>query len=221
MGMEALFCCFRSFGPKITALTGLGASVLSFAFLIWGVVDLWFKRKGVEVIYYITFVLVILALIGFVLLFLFLIMRGSRTINNLGRVICLLIIIICVLAFIFMVIAWIILIVYYADLHKDLKDMNSDEKIPSSEWAAVFVPSLITLIVLPFMALAANYLYKEFTDRMNLNPTPYPVTQNTIPTIPNITQPEINLNINGPVPPMGNNVPYPVPIQQSGVNINK
>ena len=59
MGMEALFCCFRSFGPKITALTGLGASVLSFAFLIWGVVDLWFKRKGVEVIYYITFVLVI------------------------------------------------------------------------------------------------------------------------------------------------------------------
>ena len=120
-----------------------------------------------------------------------------------------------------MVIAWIILIVYYADLHKDLKDMNSDEKIPSSEWAAVFVPSLITLIVLPFMALAANYLYKEFTDRMILNPTPYPVTQNTIPTIPNISQPEINLNINGPVPPMGNNVPYPVPIQQSGVNINK
>ena len=218
MGMEALFCCFRSFGPKITALTGLGASVLSFAFLIWGVVDLWFKRKGVEVIYYITFVLVILALIGFVLLFLFLIMRGSRTINNLGRVICLLIIIICVLAFIFMVIAWIILIVYYADLRKDLKDIGLDETIPSHDWAAVFVPSLITLIVLPLMALVANYLYKEFTDRMNLNPTP---TQNTIPTIPNISQPEINLNINGPVPPMGNNVPYPVPIQQSGVNINK
>lgn len=221
MGMEALFCCFRSLGPKATALTGLGASILSFAFLIWGVADLWFKKKGVEVIYIITFVLVILALVGFALLFIFLIMRGSRTINNLGRVLCLVIIIICVLAFIFMVIAWIILIVNYADLRKDLKDMNSDESIPSSEWAAVFVPSLITLIALPLMALAANYLYKEFTDRMNLNPTPYPVTQNTIPTIPNITQPEINLNVNGPVPPMGNNVPYPVPIQQSGVNINK
>ena len=212
MGMEALFCCFRGLGPKISAITGLGASVLSFAFLIWGLADLWFKRKGVHALYIITFVLVILALVGFALLFVFLMRTGPRAINNLGRTICLVIIMICVLAFIFMLISWIILIVYYAD---------SDKTIDSHEWAAVFVPSLITLIVLPLMALVANYLYKEFTDRMNLNPTPYPVTQNTIPTIPNISQPEINLNINGPVPPMGNNVPYPVPIQQSGVNINK
>ena len=212
MGMEALFCCFRGLGPKISAITGLGASVLSFAFLIWGLADLWFKRTGVHVLYIITFVLVILALVGFALLFVFLMKIGPRAINNLGRTICLVIIMICVLAFIFMLISWIILIVYYAD---------SDKTIDSHEWAAVFVPSLITLIVLPLMALVANYLYKEFTDRMNLNPTPYPVTQNTIPTIPNISQPEINLNINGPVPPMGNNVPYPVPIQQSGVNINK
>ena len=212
MGMEALFCCFRGLGPKISAITGLGASVLSFAFLIWGLADLDFKRKGVHVLYIITFVLVILALVGFALLFVFLMKIGPRAINNLGRTICLVIIMICVLAFIFMLISWIILIVYYAD---------SDKTIDSHEWAAVFVPSLITLIVLPLMALVANYLYKEFTDRMNLNPTPYPVTQNTIPTIPNISQPEINLNINGPVPPMGNNVPYPVPIQQSGVNINK
>ena len=212
MGMEALFCCFRGLGPKISAITGLGASVLSFAFLIWGLADLWFKRTGVHVLYIITFVLVILALVGFALLFVFLMMTGPRAINNLGRTICLVIIMICVLAFIFMLISWIILIVYYA---------GTDKTIHSHEWAAVFVPSLITLIVLPLMALVANYLYKEFTDRMNLNPTPYPVTQNTIPTIPNISQPEINLNINGPVPPMGNNVPYPVPIQQSGVNINK
>ena len=221
MGMEALFCCFRGLGPKISFITGLGASVLSFAFLIWGLADLWFKRKGVHALYIITFVLVILALVGFALLFVFLMRTGPRAINNLGRTICLVIIMICVLAFIFMLISWIILIVYYADLRKDLKDIGSDETIPSHDWAAVFVPSLITLIVLPLMALVANYLYKEFTDRMNLNPTPYPVTQNTIPTIPNISQPEINLNINGPVPPMGNNVPYPVPIQQSGVNINK
>ena len=221
MGMEALFCCFRGLGPKISAITGLGASVLSFAFLIWGLADLWFKRTGVHVLYIITFVLVILALVGFALLFVFLMMTGQRAINNLARIICLVIIMICVLAFIFMLISWIMLIVYYADLRKDLKDSGSDETIPSHDWAAVFVPSLITLIVLPLMALVANYLYKEFTNRMNLNPTPYPVTQNTIPTIPNSSQPEINLNINGPVPPMGNNVPYPVPIQQSGVNINK
>ena len=42
-----------------------------------------------------------------------------------------------------------------------------------------------------------------------------------MPTIPNVAPPEIIPNINGPVPPMGNNVPFPVPIQQSVVNINQ
>ena len=239
MGIQPLFCCFSNMSPIISAITGIGASVLSFAFLIWGIADLWFKKSGVEVIYIISFVLVILCLVLFILLLVFIFITDSRGFNNFARVLCLVILIMCAVAFIFMLISWIILIVDYAKLRKDLKDVEEEClellditgtisynpvkncKIPSSEWAAVFVPSLITLIVLPLMALVANYLYKEFTDRMNLNPTPYPVTQNTIPTIPNISQPEINLNINGPVPPMGNNVPYPVPIQQSGVNINK
>ena len=221
MGMEALFCCFRGLGPKISAITGLGASVLSFAFLIWGLADLWFKRKGVHALYIITFVLVILALVGFALLFVFLMMTGQRAINNLGRTICLVIIMICVLAFIFMLISWIILIVYYADLRKDLKDIGSDETIPSHDWAAVFVPSLITLLALLIMALAANYLYKVFTDKMNTTPYPVNIPNNSMPTIPNVAPPEIIPNINGPVPPMGNNVPFPVPIQQSVVNINQ
>ena len=212
MGMEALFCCFRGLGPKISAITGLGASVLSFAFLIWGLADLWFKRTGVHVLYIITFVLVILALVGFALLFVFLMMTGQRAINNLGRTICLVIIMICVLAFIFMLISWIMLIVYYAD---------PDKTNPSHEWAAVFVPSLITLLALPIMALAANYLYKVFTDKMNTTPYPVNIPNNSMPTIPNIAPPEIIPNINGPVPPMGNNVPFPVPIQQSVVNINQ
>ena len=221
MGMEALFCCFRGLGPKISAITGLGASVLSFAFLIWGLADLWFKRTGVHVLYIITFVLVILALVGFALLFVFLMKIGPRAINNLGRIICLVIIMICVLAFIFMLISWIILIVNYADLRKDLKDIGSDETIPSHDWAAVFVPSLITLLALPIMALAANYLYKVFTDKMNTTPYPANIPNNSMPTIPNVAPPEIIPNINGPVPPMGNNVPFPVPIQQSIVNINQ
>ena len=247
MGVAPLFCCFQNQQPNCMVFTGLGASILSFAFLIWGVADLEYKRKGVQAIYIISFILVILCMLAFIALFIFLNLRRTqafRTIMNLGRIICLVIICMCGVAFIFMLVAFIILIVDYAKFRSFLKnpfdkdvsdyewgkdlsvDIDEEEEdlsfsLKSHEWAAVFVPSLITLIVLPLMALVANYLYKEFTDRMNLNPTPYPVTQNTIPTIPNISQPEINLNINGPVPPMGNNVPYPVPIQQSGVNINK
>ena len=72
------------------------------------------------------------------------------------------------------------------------------------------------------MALAANYLYKVFSNKMNTPPNlPVNITQNTIPTLPNIPQPGMFPNNNGPVPPMGNNIAYPVGIQQSGININQ
>ena len=227
MGIQPLFCCFSNMSPIISAITGIGASVLSFAFMIWGIADLWFNKSGVEVIYIISFVLVILCLVLFILLLVFIFITDSRAFNNFARVLCLVILIMCAVAFIFMLISWIILIVDYAKLRKDLKekclellDINPVKncKIPSDEWAAVFVPSLITLIALPIMALAANYLYKVFTDNMN---TTQNIPNNSMPTIPNIAPPEIIPNINGPVPPMGNNVPFPVPIQQSVVNINQ
>ncbi len=239
MGIQPLFCCFSNMSPIISAITGIGASVLSFAFMIWGIADLWFKKSGVEVIYIISFVLVILCLVLFILLLVFIFITDSRGFNNFARVLCLVILIMCAVAFIFMLISWIILIVDYAKLRKDKKDDEeeclellditgtfSDNpvkncKIPSSEWAAVFVPSLITLIALPIMALAANYLYKVFTDKMNTTQYPVNIPNNSMPTIPNTAPPEIIPNINGPVPPMGNNVPFPVPIQQSVVNINQ
>ena len=233
MGIQPLFCCFSNMSPIISAITGIGASVLSFAFLIWGIADLWFKKSGVEVIYIISFVLVILCLVLFILLLVFIFITDSRAFNNFARVLCLVILIMCAVAFIFMLISWIILIVDYAKLRKDLKDVEEEClelldinpvkncRIPSDEWAAVFVPSLITLIALPIMALAANYLYKVFTDKMNTTPYPVNIPNNSMPTIPNIAPPEIIPNINGPVPPMGNNVPFPVPIQQSVVNINQ
>ena len=46
MGIQPLFCCFSNMSPIISAITGIGASVLSFAFLIWGIADLWFKKSG-------------------------------------------------------------------------------------------------------------------------------------------------------------------------------
>ena len=98
-------------------------------------------------------------------------------------------------------------------------DWKYDQKISAREWVALILPLVISLICLPVMALAANYLYRLFFDRMN-KPVNLPVnvTQTTLPTYPNVQQPGIFPNNNGPVPPMGNNVVYPVEIQ-SGLNM--
>ena len=230
MGMEALFCCFSNQLPFCPAGTGIGTSILSIAFLIWGLADVGFKRKGVEVIYIIAFVLIILILIAFIVALILLVITinpsSYRSVNNLGRILCLVIIIMCAVAFIFLLVSFIIQLVDYVKLNNDLKDMQKylkdmqkDLKIPAKEWVALILPLLISLICLPIMALAANYLYRLFFDRMN-KPVNLPVnvTQTTLPTYPNVQQPGIFPNNNGPVPPMGNNVVYPVEIQ-SGLNM--
>ena len=246
MGVAPLFLCFQNQQPNCMVFTGLGASILSFAFLIWGVADLEYKRKGVQAIYIISFILVILIMLAFIALFIFLNLRRTqafRTIMSLGRIICLVIICMCAVAFIFMLVAFIILIVDYAKFHSFLNSDDPDENIDDyvwatdlsfnvdeedgslsikpHEWAAIFVPSIITLICLVVMALVANILYKVFYENMNPTTTAVNVTDATIPTVPNVPQPGVFPNNNGPVPPVVNYAPYPVTIQQSGLAINK
>ena len=261
MVVQQLFCCFRNQQPNCAAFTGIGASVFSFAFLIWGLADLGFKERGVKAIYIIAFILIILSMIGLIILLIILKLRSSITnknLNNIGRIICLAILIMCGIAFIFIVISFIDLIITYSKLRSDIKKgkfksnkipdklkdawdkafddatgnydyydedwylkvLNDELKIVDHEWAAIFVPSLFTLICLPLMALAANFLYKVFLERIN-TPTSVKITQNTIPTQPNIPQPGIFPNNNAPVPPTGNNVAYLVTVNQSELDLNK
>ncbi len=220
MGIAPLFCCFKYKSENCIVLTGLGASIVSFAFLIWGLADLTFDRKGVKAIYIITFILVCLCLLGFIALFILLNLKKTesyRTFNTFGKIFSLAILFMCAIGFIFLFIVFIILIVDYADEEKNIPG----QYFPSHEWAAVFLPSLLSLICLVIMALAANILFKVFNDK--LTGTPYPVTinQNSMTTYPNIPQPVIYPINNGPVPPMGNNQAYPVVVQQSGMNLNK
>ena len=243
MGVSPFFCCFNNQQPKFVTATGLAASILAFAFLVWGVADLEFKRDGVKAIYIIAFILVILILLGFIFLFILLSMQKSnsyKTMMNLGKIICLLILCFTGIAFIFLLIAWIILLVDYSKLNSFLKDIRNGEydedidqdyswanplddidteaKIVGHEWGAVIVPGIIGLITLIVIALVANYLYKVFKDNFNSAPE-YPVTvnnQNTIGlTVPNMNQPGLFQNNNGPVPPLGNNFNNPVQNQQN------
>jgi len=222
MGCEPCFCCFARQSPNCMAWTGIIASILSIAFLIWGLADLSYDRKGAEVIYIIAFVLIVLCLIGFIIISILLNLRqgpGYSSINNFGRILCLVILGLCFISFVFLLAHWLVEVVDYADVEKLLPG----RQISRHDWAAVFVPSFISFISLVFMALAANILYKVFLERLMQN-TVHSVNQNSITTIPNnSTQPGIIPNNNAqPVPPMvANNVSYPVTIQQSGTNLNK
>jgi len=235
MGVSPLFLCFNGQPPKCLTITGLGATFVAFAFLIWGVADLEYKRRGVEVIYIMTFTFFIFIILGFLILFLLASLQISesyRPMMNVGRLLCLGLLILCGIAFIFLLVTWIILLVDYFKLRSFLKKLRNhekvtdddeydnawgygldnvelEEKIAGHEWGAVFAPSILGLLVLILDMLILNALYKMFLDTYNTRPQ-FPVVtvsnQNTITPLPNMTQPELfPNNNNGPVPPMGNN----------------
>ena len=242
MGVSPLMCCLSSQQPKCLSATGLAAGILAFAFFIWGIADLEFKRRGVMVIYIMTFTFFIFLMLGFVILFILSNLQNSHTYKammNVGRYICLLILVLTVIAFIFLLIAWIILLVDYSKLKSYLKDrkgkydkikdqdyfwayplddIDTEGKIVGHEWGAVIVPGIIGLIALIVIALVANALYKMFFDTYTSG-TQYPVTTgynpNSASPLPNITQPGLFPNTNGPVPPMGNNFNSQVEIKQN------
>ena len=99
------------------------------------------------------------------------------------------------------------------------------KRFKKKEWAAVFVPSIISLISLVYIILATNILYKVFEDNMGpdiVYPTAIP--PNSIINPNNVTQPGIFPPNNvGPVatPIEANNTTYPANIQQSGTNLNQ
>ena len=229
MGVSPLMCCFSSQQPKCLSATGLAAGILAFAFFIWGIADLEFKRRGVMVIYIMTFTFFIFLILGFVILFILSNLQNSHTYKammNVGRYICLLILVLTVITFIFLLIAWIILLVDYSKLKSYLKHLRNKEydeidiedpidnawgaalydeddlKIIGHEWGAVIVPGIIGLLV------------DTYTSG-----TQYPVTTgynpNSASPLPNITQPGLFPNTNGPVPPMGNNFNSQVEIKQN------
>ena len=207
MGVASLFCCFRNQKPNCLAITGLVANVVSIIFLLWGIlVNIW-PSKGVEVMYNLAFTLLCLTLVGFIVIIIFLNINGaSRMIYNIGKIICLVIIGACALAFIFYLVDFIIFCKDYADT-----------SVEGKYWAAVIIPFLLGLAAIIYMALIANRLVKEFSDRMNSAPAnPNAVPQTTMTT--NIPQPSLFPNNNGPNPPVGNYQSRAVVVQQGGNN---
>ncbi len=280
MGVSPFFCCFEDKQPKCLTSTGIASSILAFAFFIWGITDLEFKRNWIKALYIITFIIVIILIVAFIALFILVSLPKSKNymkIMNSGRLISLGVLILTGIAFIFLLLSFIFLLVDYGKLQSELNDIkngvdlddddididfddddididfddddididfddldfgiddddfdddydwafnldnfDTEFKIVGHEWGAVIAPSVIGLIVLVINGLVTNYLYRVFTD--NLYSTPeYQATnnsnQNTVGVVtPNMNQPELLQNNNGPVPPIGNNINNPVEIKQN------
>ena len=187
MGCIGLFCCFKDMRPNVIALVGLVANFIAFVFLIWALADLPWFRKGPKALYIISFILITLCLIGFIVILIFLNLRAGphyMTYNTVGKILCLAIAVMSILTFLFLLIGGIIQLVDMADI----------KGLPSHDWAALFVPTIFGLIATVIMALCANILYKIFNDNI-LTTVTYQqhviqnvVVQNSTTTIPNTTQ---------------------------------
>ena len=140
------------FNERKCVYIGIGSAFFSLASLIWGLLDLEFTRKGVEIIYIIVLSSISVCLIGLIILAI----REKKTVFKKNNNLCCLIMFLCIVTFILMLVNSIILIVDYADLEKSL---GPGQQISDHEWAAVFVPSIITLLSLIFIGITSftNY----------------------------------------------------------------
>ena len=238
MGVAPLFCCFKNQSPLCVALTGLITNVVIFAFLCWPADKLMFARKGIEAVFWIGFVLVLLCLICFIIITIFLFLRQSpsyKTLSSVAKIICLVILGMCFVAWVFILTTFIGSLKDYVDYHNYIKDnedfdwnnyewkranfkskkvgirkliSEEDGDLDSTDWATVTLPLILNLIGLPVMALCANYLYKVFRDD-SAAPIPMQANPNIVTTTPVVQQPGL----------FPNNAPtYPVVVQQTNQN---
>ena len=199
MGCIGLFCCYRTCRPTLVAIVGLVTNLIAIIFLIWALADLPWFTKAPKVLYIIAFVLICLCFICFIIIFILLNLRTGPnylTYNNIGKILCLLIIGMSILAFIFLLIGGII------ELAKMVKYR---EFCVGHDWAALFIPTILGLIACIIMALCANYLYTIFNLNIlsTLSYHQYTlqtvVNPNSTTTIPNTTPVIIN---NAATPPV-------------------
>ena len=213
--------------PNVIALIAIISNLIAVAFLIWGLADLLWYRKGRKALYIISFVLLCLTLILLVIIIVFLNLRigpNFMTIYKVGKIICLLIIGLCILAFIFLLISEILILIDYNDI-EDL--LGPGRNISSHDWAAAILPGILGLIASVIVSLCANVLYKIFNDNILTsfdiyqNNNPMNINQNSMTTFPNIHNPVVVVSGNNSemIPPINPyNQPKPVFNSESGIN---
>ena len=199
------FCCFRNCNPYFVISSALVAALFSFGFLIWGLADLWFKKRVPEGFYITGFVItcVIILLLNIILILLCCRIPNRYTcVNTMGKIFCLIVMLLAFLAFAFLLVANICLLVYYGK--------GRGPHGQAHDWFAIFIPFVIMIFANLYIIFCMNYLCFIFSNNAqdvgysggNIGNTPIPnnsfvVTgNNDIPpigqpvnVIPNIGQP--------------------------------
>ena len=165
--------------------------------------------------------------------------NSHKALATAGKIISIVILVLASVGDLFLLIAFIVLCVDYCKFYlilKNPKDYTTEDlidnawgfllddvvtkgKIAGHEWCALFIPTIVGLSALSACICGGKNLYDAFNDNNNSAPQ-VPVdtgyNQNTIGvTVPNMNQPGLFPNNNGPVPPMGNNVNNQVEIKQN------
>ena len=215
MGIQSLFCCFRNQPPNCLSFFATVINIISIGLMTWCFVELNFVKTGVKVLYIISFILLCLCLICFLIIFFFFtiyLTKAAKTIYNIGRFLCLLIIVFCALAPELLVIGFVIDLLEYIKLEKD----NPGKFWSNRDWAVLFIPAIFTFVAFIIMTLCANVLFKRFEDRFNLIPLKLDSSQNSISNIPKIQEVGIiNNNI------QTSNISYSTYTKESGTDIIK
>ena len=160
-------CCFKNKTKKYIAKTGIISSVISILLLLWGIIELNYDTDIIKYFYYISFALIILCFIGFILILILLSERINKdkiNVNKTKKYISIIIFFISLYSFILLIIHFIVEIIDYVNAEKILP---SEMHIPYKDWLAIFIPSLISFICLIFIIIASKTLSESQNSETN------------------------------------------------------
>lgn len=163
---KTCLCCFESMSPTCIAITSIILNVFAFAFTIWGVSEIAWLRKVTRALYWIGFILALLALIGTIAIVILIFVRNSTneaSIGGIGKIICIVVRVCVGLASLLFLISTIILIVDYARIEDEIHGYSV---IPGRYWAAAIVPTIWYIILMSIIDICTKALYVIFDENI-------------------------------------------------------
>jgi hypothetical protein len=152
--------------PTCIAITSIILNVFAFAFTIWGVSEIAWLRKVTRALYWIGFILALLALIGTIAIVILIFVRNSTneaSIGGIGKIICIVVRVCVGLASLLFLISTIILIVDYARIEDEIHGYSV---IPGRYWAAAIVPTIWYIILMSIIDICTKALYVIFDENI-------------------------------------------------------
>jgi len=173
MTSHSCLCCFNNLRPVYLSISLLVANAVGVIFLIWGVVEMVWSKKYARAIYWVGFIILIIALVLAIIILIFTIIRNQQNLEStriVGKILCIVIIGLVSLAGIFTLIGSLITFVDYVKYTNEVNsflgvNINTFH-LPGKWWATLIVPEVITLIVTVTMILCARALYIIFNERI-------------------------------------------------------